>query len=246
MFLFPQTFCVDVLHMGLGGIDSWGRKPLPEHMIRPDQEFDWLFQLIPCPTPSNRWLRQAGAFLKRFSRKVPGKHLQRTCRPAIAKARRTWTVIGDRDYISFSRVGMRAGPHPALVARDARCLLSRCTRQKLRLSLYLPQPVLVIIKSQDILSSSRAKGRQPPPGKLPATASRHVGFAEVYRVLGEPSPRCSGSPYIGIMEKRMETTILGRMEKKMETTIGFRVYQNPLRVRSWLSRIIITGSHAGL
>ncbi|CAE7262927.1 lacZ, partial [Symbiodinium pilosum] len=42
------TFCVDVLHMGLGGIDSWGRKPLPEHMIRPDQEFDWSFQLIPC------------------------------------------------------------------------------------------------------------------------------------------------------------------------------------------------------
>lgn len=41
------TFCVDAAHMGVGGIDSWGRKPLPQHMIGPTQEFDWSFELRP-------------------------------------------------------------------------------------------------------------------------------------------------------------------------------------------------------
>lgn len=40
------TFCVDALQMGVGGIDSWGRKPLPEHMIGGAQQFDFGFKLI--------------------------------------------------------------------------------------------------------------------------------------------------------------------------------------------------------
>ena len=41
------AFYVDVAHMGLGGIDSWGRKPLPQHMISPVQDYNWAFQLRP-------------------------------------------------------------------------------------------------------------------------------------------------------------------------------------------------------
>lgn len=33
--------------MGVGGIDSWGNKPLEEHMIGAQQEANWTFQLIP-------------------------------------------------------------------------------------------------------------------------------------------------------------------------------------------------------
>merc|ERR1712216_1030619 len=39
------SFCVDAAQMGVGGIDSWGRRPLPEHMIGGSQEFDWAFEL---------------------------------------------------------------------------------------------------------------------------------------------------------------------------------------------------------
>jgi len=40
-------FCVDVAQMGVGGIDSWGRRPLPEHMIKATEPFDWEFSLRP-------------------------------------------------------------------------------------------------------------------------------------------------------------------------------------------------------
>merc|ERR1712048_952619 len=40
-------FCVDAAQMGVGGIDSWGRRPLPQHMIGCDQVFDWKFELTP-------------------------------------------------------------------------------------------------------------------------------------------------------------------------------------------------------
>jgi len=40
-------FCVDAAQMGVGGIDSWGRKPLPEHMINPGDSFQWTFSLRP-------------------------------------------------------------------------------------------------------------------------------------------------------------------------------------------------------
>jgi len=39
--------CIDVVQMGVGGIDSWGRRPCPQHMIESTQEFDWSFQLHP-------------------------------------------------------------------------------------------------------------------------------------------------------------------------------------------------------
>jgi len=41
------AFYIDVAHMGLGGIDSWGAKPLPQHMINPSQDYNWAFQLRP-------------------------------------------------------------------------------------------------------------------------------------------------------------------------------------------------------
>merc|ERR1712048_595913 len=41
------SFCVDVAQMGVGGIDSWGRRPLQQHMIDACQTFDWTFQLRP-------------------------------------------------------------------------------------------------------------------------------------------------------------------------------------------------------
>jgi len=41
------AFCVDAAMIGLGGIDSWGNKPLPQHMIRSDEQFDWAFHLRP-------------------------------------------------------------------------------------------------------------------------------------------------------------------------------------------------------
>lgn len=41
------TLCVDAAQMGVGGIDSWCNKPLPQHMIGFDQRLDWAFQLRP-------------------------------------------------------------------------------------------------------------------------------------------------------------------------------------------------------
>merc|ERR1712139_236773 len=41
------SFCVDAMQMGVGGIDSWGRRPLTQHMIGASQEFDWSFSLRP-------------------------------------------------------------------------------------------------------------------------------------------------------------------------------------------------------
>jgi hypothetical protein len=41
------AFYIDAAQMGLGGIDSWGRKPLPQHMISPSQDYNWTFQLRP-------------------------------------------------------------------------------------------------------------------------------------------------------------------------------------------------------
>jgi len=41
------SFCIDAAQMGVGGIDSWGRRPLEEHMISGSQEFDWAFELRP-------------------------------------------------------------------------------------------------------------------------------------------------------------------------------------------------------
>lgn len=43
----PKALCIDAIQMGVGGIDSWGNKPLEEHMIGAQQEANWTFQLIP-------------------------------------------------------------------------------------------------------------------------------------------------------------------------------------------------------
>ena len=42
-----KAVCIDVLQMGVGGIDSWGNKPLAEHMISAQEEATWTFQLLP-------------------------------------------------------------------------------------------------------------------------------------------------------------------------------------------------------
>lgn len=41
------TLCVDAAHSGVGGVDSWGMPPLPQHLIAPDQRFHWAFRLRP-------------------------------------------------------------------------------------------------------------------------------------------------------------------------------------------------------
>lgn len=46
-------FCVDVAQMGVGGIDSWGARPLPQHMV-PNRTFDWAFTLQPLSMEQGR------------------------------------------------------------------------------------------------------------------------------------------------------------------------------------------------
>eukprot|EP00930_Biecheleria_cincta_P030961 TRINITY_DN21459_c0_g3_i1.p1 TRINITY_DN21459_c0_g3~~TRINITY_DN21459_c0_g3_i1.p1 ORF type:complete len:1349 (+),score=180.65 TRINITY_DN21459_c0_g3_i1:346-4047(+) len=41
------TLCVDVAQWGVGGIDSWGSKPLPKHIIDKSECFSWSFRLCP-------------------------------------------------------------------------------------------------------------------------------------------------------------------------------------------------------
>lgn len=41
------TLCVDAAQMGVGGIDSWGSKPLQEHMIDGQRTYEWSFRLQP-------------------------------------------------------------------------------------------------------------------------------------------------------------------------------------------------------
>lgn len=38
--------CIDAIQMGVGGIDSWGNKPLAQHMV-PKKELNWAFRLLP-------------------------------------------------------------------------------------------------------------------------------------------------------------------------------------------------------
>ena len=40
------TFCVDAVQQGVGGIDSWGARPLPQHLI-PFEKTTWSFRLRP-------------------------------------------------------------------------------------------------------------------------------------------------------------------------------------------------------
>merc|ERR1719428_1126282 len=41
------TFCIDVAQTGVGGIDSWGSSPLPQHCIKVGENFNWAFRLRP-------------------------------------------------------------------------------------------------------------------------------------------------------------------------------------------------------
>jgi len=44
----PETvICIDAAQNGVGGIDSWGQKPLEKHMVPSDKDFTWSFQLMP-------------------------------------------------------------------------------------------------------------------------------------------------------------------------------------------------------
>lgn len=63
----PTTaLCIDAIQMGVGGIDSWGNKPLVEHMIGAQQQAEWAFQLIPSKeTHDTEWrahLPQLGGY----------------------------------------------------------------------------------------------------------------------------------------------------------------------------------------
>jgi len=49
------ALCIDAIQMGVGGIDSWGNKPLEEHMIGAQQEANWTFQLIPSTYSGGDW-----------------------------------------------------------------------------------------------------------------------------------------------------------------------------------------------
>ena len=39
--------CLDMLHQGVGGYDSWGSRPEPQYMIMPDREYHWTIILKP-------------------------------------------------------------------------------------------------------------------------------------------------------------------------------------------------------
>ena len=39
--------CVDGAHAGVGGIDSWGSQPLPQHRLSFDEPIEWAFVLKP-------------------------------------------------------------------------------------------------------------------------------------------------------------------------------------------------------
>eukprot|EP00927_Polykrikos_kofoidii_P079630 TRINITY_DN76423_c0_g1_i1.p1 TRINITY_DN76423_c0_g1~~TRINITY_DN76423_c0_g1_i1.p1 ORF type:complete len:1270 (+),score=188.45 TRINITY_DN76423_c0_g1_i1:93-3902(+) len=41
------ALCIDGAHMGVGGIDSWGARPLKQHMLGVDQAIEWTFHLRP-------------------------------------------------------------------------------------------------------------------------------------------------------------------------------------------------------
>jgi hypothetical protein len=41
------TLCIDGAMAGVGGIDSWGNLPLPQHLLNLDQPVEWAFALRP-------------------------------------------------------------------------------------------------------------------------------------------------------------------------------------------------------
>jgi len=59
-------FFVDAAQMGVGGIDSWGSRPLPQHLIYGDQKFDWSFRLCPLSSEQVKADGEAYAVLARI------------------------------------------------------------------------------------------------------------------------------------------------------------------------------------
>jgi len=47
------TLCIDGAHAGVGGIDSWGARPLPQHQIAMEQPLEWAFALRPYATETD-------------------------------------------------------------------------------------------------------------------------------------------------------------------------------------------------
>lgn len=39
--------CVDGAQAGVGGIDSWGSLPLPQHRLSPEEVIEWSFHILP-------------------------------------------------------------------------------------------------------------------------------------------------------------------------------------------------------
>lgn len=52
----PRNFvevCVDLKQQGLAGYDSWGDRPLPEHTLPANREYNWGFTLIPVSSAAS-------------------------------------------------------------------------------------------------------------------------------------------------------------------------------------------------
>jgi len=39
--------CIDLKQQGVAGYDSWGDRPLPEHSLPANRDYQWGFTLIP-------------------------------------------------------------------------------------------------------------------------------------------------------------------------------------------------------
>ena len=48
--IVPKDFvevCVDMKQTGVGGYNSWGARPEPQHTVYADQDYEWSFTLVP-------------------------------------------------------------------------------------------------------------------------------------------------------------------------------------------------------
>lgn len=54
--LFPRDYvevCLDMRQTGVGGYNSWGARPEPQHTVYADQEYEWEFTLVPVSKPQD-------------------------------------------------------------------------------------------------------------------------------------------------------------------------------------------------
>ncbi|BDD07275.1 glycoside hydrolase family 2 TIM barrel-domain containing protein [Aureibacter tunicatorum] len=52
------TWYIDLKQMGVGGEDSWGAKPRPDYLIKPDRNYEYSFRLIPYDVFENSPLQK--------------------------------------------------------------------------------------------------------------------------------------------------------------------------------------------